>query len=76
AMGRDADESGFNDWNTQLKSRRKSAAEVAQGFIFSEEFKNFHYNDVQYVKILYRTMFGREADEAGLNGWVSDLENG
>lgn len=76
AMGREADETGFNDWNTQLKNKEKTAAEVARGFIFSEEFKNFNYNNVQYVKILYRTMFGREADEGGLNGWVSDLENG
>lgn len=76
AMGREADETGFNDWNSQLKNKEKTAAEVAQGFIFSEEFKNFNYNNVQYVKILYRTMFGREADEGGLNGWVADLENG
>ena len=76
AMGREADDWGFNDWNSQLKNKEKTAAEVAQGFIFSEEFKNFNYNNVQYVKILYRTMFGREADEGGLNGWVSDLENG
>lgn len=76
AMGREADETGFNDWNSQLKNKEKTAAEVARGFIFSEEFKNFNYNNVQYVKILYRTMFGREADEGGLNGWVSDLENG
>lgn len=76
AMGREADDWGFNDWNTQLKNKEKTAAEVARGFIFSEEFKNFNYNNVQYVKILYRTMFGREADEGGLNGWVSDLENG
>ncbi len=76
AMNREADDWGFNDWNTQLKNKEKTAAEVARGFIFSEEFKNFNYNNVQYVKILYRTMFGREADEGGLNGWVSDLENG
>lgn len=76
ALCREVDEAGFNDWNNKLKSRRKTAAEVAKGFIFSQEFKNFNYNNVQYVKMLYRTMFGREADEGGLNGWVSDLENG
>lgn len=27
-------------------------------------------------KMLYRTMFGREADEGGLRGWLSDMENG
>lgn len=76
AMNREADEAGFNEWNTQLKNKQKTAAEVAWGFIFSEEFKNCHYNDVEYVKLLYRTMFGREADEGGLNGWVLALENG
>ena len=53
-----------------------TAAEVAQGFIFSEEFLNKEYNDTQFVKMLYRTMFGREADQGGLSGWLSDLENG
>lgn len=76
AMSREADESGFSDWNGKLQRRERSAAEVAQGFIFSVEFKNHEYNDIQYVKILYRTMFGREADEGGLNDWLSKLENG
>ncbi len=76
AMSREADEGGFNDWNGKLQRKERSAAEVAQGFIFSEEFKNHEYNDIQYVKILYRTMFGREADEGGLNDWLSKLENG
>ncbi len=76
AMSREADESGFRDWNGKLQRREQSAAEVARGFIFSKEFMNRCYNDVQYVKILYRTMFGREADEGGLNDWLSKLENG
>lgn len=76
AMCREADELGFQDWNTKLQTKASTAAEVAQGFIFSEEFQNNNYSNIQYVKILYRTMFGREADEDGLNGWVSDLENG
>ena len=76
AMCREAEEAGLNDWNTRLNTKEETAAQVAQGFIFSDEFKNFNYNNVQYVKMLYRTMFGREADEGGLNGWVSDLENG
>ena len=75
-MSREADESGFRDWNGKLQRREQSAAEVARGFIFSKEFMNRCYNDVQYVKILYRTMFGREADEGGLNDWLSKLENG
>lgn len=76
ALGREAEVVGFNDWNQKLKSKTKTAAEIAWGFIFSEEFKNKNYNDTQYVKMLYRTMFGREADEGGLADWLNALENG
>ena len=76
AMHRDAEEAGLNDWNTRLNTKEETATQVAWGFIFSKEFENFNYNNVQYVKLLYRTMFGREADKDGLEGWVSDLENG
>ena len=75
AMGREADDDGFMKWTDKLTTGQQSAAEVAQGFFFSEEFLNRNYNDEQYVRLLYRTMFGREADESGLNGWLSDLEN-
>ena len=76
ALTRDSETEGFNDWNQKLKSKTSTAVEVAQGFIFSQEFKNKEYNDVQFVKILYRTMFGREADEGGLADWLDALENG
>lgn len=76
ALGREAEETGFNDWNQKLQSKTNTAAEVARGFISSQEFKNKGYNDTQYVKMLYRTMFGREADEGGLADWLDALENG
>lgn len=76
AMAREAEQAGFDDWNQRLESKSETAAEVAQGFIFSEEFLNKNYNDVQFIKILYRTMFGREADESGMKDWLSALENG
>lgn len=76
ALGREAEEKGFREWTQKLNSQKNTAAEVAQGFIFSEEFMNKKYNDAQFVKMLYRTMFGREADEGGLRGWLSDMENG
>lgn len=76
ALGREAEEKGFREWTQKLNSQENTAAEVAQGFIFSEEFLNKEYNDTQFVKMLYRTMFGREADQGGLSGWLSDLENG
>lgn len=76
ALTRDAEEKGLNDWNNQLTTKAKTAAEVGQGIFFSQEFQNHNYSNVQFVKMLYRTMFGREADEAGLKGWVSKLNSG
>ena len=76
ALCREADAPGLQKWVSELEKQNMTAAQVAQGFIFSEEFLNKNYNDTQFVKMLYRTMFGREADQGGLNGWLSDLENG
>ena len=76
ALTREAEEAGLNNWNTQLTGKTKTAAEVAQGIFFSEEFQNHEYSDVQYVKLLYRTMFGREADTVGLKGWLDKLNSG
>ena len=76
ALTRDAEQAGLNDWNNKLQSKTQTAAEVAQGIFFSPEFQNKEYSDVQYVKLLYRTMFGREADENGLKGWLDKLNSG
>ena len=76
ALTRDAEEAGLTDWNNKLQSKTQTAAEVAQGIFFSAEFQNHEYSDVQYVKLLYRTMFGREADESGLKGWIEKLNSG
>lgn len=76
ALTRDAEAAGLTDWNNKLRSKKQTAAEVAQGIFFSAEFQNKNYSDVQYVKFLYRTMFGREADEAGLRGWIEKLDSG
>ena len=76
ALTRDAEQAGLNDWNNKLQSKTQTAAEVAQGIFFSPEFQNKEYSDVQYVKLLYRTMFGREADETGLKGWLDKLNSG
>ena len=76
ALTRDAEAAGLTDWNNKLTSKKQTAAEVAQGIFFSAEFQNKNYSDVQYVKFLYRTMFGREADEAGLRGWIEKLDSG
>lgn len=75
-LGRTYDEKGLNDWVEQLESQTKSAAEVAQGFFFSDEFEQKKYGDSEYLDILYQTMFDRSADENGMGEWLDALENG
>ena len=75
-LQRDADPAGLNAWTSVLKSGNEQGAKVAQGFIESPEFKSRSLSNSEYVQILYRTFFDREADAAGLEGWISVLESG
>ena len=75
-LERDAEEDGLNDWTSNLISKKKTGAQVAEGIVDSEEFQMHKYSDEEYVKKLYLAFFDREADEDGFNGWVKDLKNG
>ena len=72
-LSRNPDWSGLQYWVTQLMVKKDSAGTVAKGFFQSTEFTSKKYDNTTYVKLLYRTLFGREADTAGLNYWVSAL---
>ena len=76
ALGRDAEEAGLNDWSSQLINRQSDGATLARGFICSQEFINKNMSDEQYIDILYRTFFNREADEGGKVYWLGELSGG
>ena len=42
-------------------------------FFHSQEFLNKNLDNVEYVKVLYRTFFGREYDQEGLNYWIAQM---
>lgn len=64
---------GIEYWCKQLM-KGKGGAEVAAGFVFSNEYKNrLPGNDV-YVQMLYRTILGRPSEAAGLDYWVEKLD--
>lgn len=75
-LGRSADASGLEDWVNRLSSGESVAADIAKGFIFSDEFANQNKNNIEYVQILYKAFFARDADIGGLNGWVGALNGG
>ncbi len=75
-LGRRADAVGLNDWTNHLLNGIVNGAQVADGFIGSEEFANRNLSNVDYVKVLYRAFFNREADEGGFNVWMNELAKG
>jgi len=75
-LGRVPDLGGLKSWADKLLAGTASGAEVAEGFIFSDEFVNKNVGNEEYIKIMYRAFFGREADDAGLNSWLQKLYNG
>ena len=75
-LGREPEADGLAFWSDELISFRRTGAEVAQGFIFSEEFENRNTSDSEFVTILYKTFFGRDPEEEGLNYWLTQLSTG
>ena len=75
-LGRAADQNGLRAWARQLANQRDTGTGAARGFFFSSEFTGQNVSNDEYVNRLYRTFMGREADEAGFNAWVAQLNEG
>lgn len=75
-LERTGDAAGVEGWCRLLLYKEKTPEEVALGFLHSKEFENKQLSDIEYVTILYKTFLGREPEEAGLNYWVSLIQNG
>lgn len=76
ALGRNADDEGFSYWKDKLVDGAACGAQVGYGFIFSGEYIGKNKSNEDYVKDLYDMFFGRKPDEAGFNGWLSQLNDG
>ena len=76
ALSRDAETKGLNDWSGQLSNQEIDGAGIANGFINSVEFKNRNLNNNDYLDVLYRTFFDREADAGGKAYWMDKLQKG
>lgn len=75
-LDRDAEAGGRLYWVDSLSTGSRSGADVARGFIFSEEFTNRNQSDSDYITTLYTSFFGRSADSEGFNQWLTQLSNG
>lgn len=75
-MGRASDADGKADWVNKLVGHTGDGATLAEGFIMSEEFKNRGVSNEDFLTIMYKTFFNREADEGGYNDWLGKLQAG
>ena len=76
ALSREAENAGLNDWSSKLSNQEIDGAGIANGFVNSAEFKNRNLNNNDYLDVLYRTFFDREADAGGKAYWMGKLQKG
>ncbi len=75
-LERDGDKDGIEYWTTLLDSRACTPENAAMNFFFSDEYVAMNTSDEDYIKALYRTFMGREADESGLDSWKNAMKEG
>ena len=75
-LGREPEEEGASFWTKELYEFKRSGAEVAQGFIFSDEFVNRKTSDKDFIEILYKTFFDRDPEQDGMDFWSAQLSSG
>ncbi len=76
ALERQPDAAGLNNWVSQLAAKKVTGAQFANSIIFSAEFTAKNKDNEEFVAILFRTLYNREPDAAGFDGWVGLLDAG
>jgi len=75
-LGRSPDSAGLNGWVNALLDQSKAGADVALGFVFSQEFLNKNTTNEEYLTVLYEAFFNRLPDQGGWASWLSELNSG
>jgi hypothetical protein len=75
-LHRKADPVGSIYWTDELTTGVRAGADVAKGFIFSDEFVNQNLDDQEFITTLYQAFFNREPDIQGFNLWAEKMAEG
>ena len=75
-LNRIPDSAGLSSWTSDLISGKATGAQVAYGFIFSNELLSKNLSDEEFLDIMYSAFFGRPPDEEGFNSWLEAMANG
>jgi len=83
--GRPADPFGIHYWSDRLEEGSESPGSVLEAFADSDEARKFVFQDPdtgldyeypELVNNIYQNLFGRDAEEEGLDFYVDKLESG
>lgn len=78
-LDRDPDLAGYEGWAEALAAGTRSFDQVVASFMGSPEFVDTYgraTSNTAFVTLLYENVLDRPPDTAGLNGWVTRLEDG
>lgn len=75
-LNREPDTQGLRQWIDAFIARGEKPDEITKGFVFSKELNDKKLDDEEFVKILYKGLFDREADDVGLHDWINWLNSG
>ena len=75
ALGRASEPDGKAHWCKVVGNGSYSGADCARFFLTSPEFNGRNLNDEEYLKVLYKTFFDRDAsaDPDGFNFWLGKI---
>ena len=76
ALGRPSDPYGKADWVNRVRTEGYTGADLARGFLFSDEFLSKSMSNSEFLDVLYATFFNRPADEGGKNNWLALMDQG
>ncbi len=76
ALGRASEPEGKAFWCEHVGNGNLNGAQCANEFLLSKEFKDRGLSDEDFLKVLYKTFFDRDAaaDPDGFNFWMNSLK--
>jgi len=77
-IGRSPDSAGVAYWVDQVMHGKLTVAQVGQSFFDQSEVKAKYdgLSTTAFVQSVYQNVLGRDAEQAGLDYWVGQLNNG
>ena len=75
ALGRPSEAYGKNYWIAKVMNEGFTGADVARGFLFSNEFLDKNMSNSDFLDVLYKTFFDRAADSHKAD-WLTLMDQG